>query len=338
MRDVLFAIACVDATHRDRRASARFTDPAAVGEHRRRLGYNPVAMRLTPLRADGVLLLAALLWGISFVPQQLAMAHVGPLTFVGAKFGLSVLCMLPLLRLDVARGPAGAAPRWPWLMGGLAGLALALGSILQQIGVKYTTVSNAGFITGLYVILVPLLGIAMRQPARATHWVGALLALIGLYLLTVSGSMGMNTGDLLVLAAAFFWSLQILIIDRFALQVDAIRLSILQSALTAALAGGIALLTEEPSWAGILAARWSILYVGVFSGAIAFTLQIVAQRAAPAAHAAILFSLEAVFAALAGRVLLDEQLTPRQLAGCAVILGGILCSQLDRIAGHASGE
>lgn len=292
-------------------------------------------MRLTPLRADALLLLAALLWGIGFVPQQLAMAHIGPLTFVGVRFALAALCMLPLLARSPARAP-GPAPRWPWITGGLAGLALALGSVVQQAGVARTTVSNAGFITGLYVVIVPLLGVALRRPVRAAHGVGALLAVAGMYLLTITESAGMGTGDLLVLASAFLWSVQILVIDRFAPEVDAVRMSIVQFALAAALAGSVALVIEAPSWAEVLAARWSILYAGVFASAIAFTLQIVAQRAAPAAHAAIIFSLEAVFAAVAGRVLLDEQLTARQLAGCAVILAGILCSQLDRIAGRAS--
>jgi drug/metabolite transporter (DMT)-like permease len=308
----------------------------------RRVGYNPHTMRLTPLKADAVLLLAALLWGIAFVPQRLAMEHVGPLTFVGAKFALGALCMLPLLGRKArssARARAGAAPRWPWRMGALAGLALALGSVIQQAGVEHTTVSNAGFITGLYVIMVPLLGVAVRRPARVAHWMGALLAVLGMYLLTITESSGVRMGDLLVLVAAFLWSIQILVIDhllRFAPDVDAVRLSLIQFAFTAVLSGGLGLLIEAPSWTGVWAARWSILYVGVFSGAIAFTLQIVAQRAAPAAHAAIIFSLEAVFAAIAGRVALDEQLTARQLAGCGVILAGILCSQLERITGRAS--
>jgi drug/metabolite transporter (DMT)-like permease len=293
-------------------------------------------MRLTPLRADAILLLAALLWGVSFVPQQLAMAHVGPLTFVSTRFALGALCMLPLLG-RASRATARRA-RWPWLTGALAGLALVLGSAVQQAGVAHTTVSNAGFITGLYVILVPILGIALGRPARAVHWVGALLAVLGMYLLTMAGPASLNTGDLLVLASAFLWSIQILIIDRFAPEVDAVRLSVIQFSVTAALAGGLALLFEQPSWAGLVAARWSILYVGVFASAVAFTLQTVAQRAAPAAHAAIIFSLEAVFAAIAGRVLLDEQLTGRQLAGCGVILAGILCSQLERITGRAAGD
>jgi drug/metabolite transporter (DMT)-like permease len=239
--------------------------------------------------------------------------------------------MLPLLRLGGRKDAAGPAPAWPWRIGVLAGLALGLGAFAQQVGVKHTTVSNAGFITGLYVILVPLLGVAVKRPALPTHWLGAALALAGMYLLTVTGPVGVNQGDLFVLASAFVWSVQILLIDRYAGHVDAIRLSILQFAITAALASGLALIVEQPSLAGLWAARWPILYVGVFPSAIAFTLQTVAQRAAPAAHAAIIFSLEAVFAAVAGRVLLDEQLTGRQLAGCAVILAGIVCAQLDRI-------
>lgn len=288
-------------------------------------------MQLTPLRADGLLLLSALLWGIAFVPQQLAMAHIGPVTFIGVRFGLGLLCVLPLLRLGARRDATASAPAWPWRIGVLAGLALVLGSILQQVGVKYTTVSNAGFITGLYVILVPILGIAVKRPALPTHWLGAALALAGMYLLTVTGPVGMNQGDLFVLASAFVWSVQILLIDRYATHVDAVRMSIIQFGVTAVLSSALAMVTEQPSLAGLWAARWPIIYVGVFSSAIAFTLQIVAQRAAPAAHAAIIFSLEAVFAALAGRFLLDELLTARQLAGCAVILGGIVCAQLDRI-------
>lgn len=288
-------------------------------------------MQLTPLRADGLLLFAALLWGIAFVPQQVAMDHIGPVTFIGVRFGLGLVCMLPLLRLGARRKATGGAPAWPWRIGVLAGLALVVGAILQQIGVKHTTVSNAGFITGLYVILVPLLGIAVKRPALPTHWLGAALALAGMYLLTMSGPVGVSRGDLFVLASALVWSVQILIIDRYAGHVDAVRLSIIQFGVTAVLSSALAVGVEQPSLAGLWAARWPILYVGVFSSAIAFTLQIVAQRAAPAAHAAIIFSLEAVFAAVAGRLLLDEQLTGRQLAGCAVILAGILCAQLDRI-------
>lgn len=288
-------------------------------------------MQLTPLRADGLLLFAALLWGIGFVPQQVAMAHVGPVTFIGVRFALGLVCLLPLLRLGARRDATATPPVWPWRSGILAGLALALGAIVQQVGVKYTTVSNAGFITGLYVILVPILGIAVKRPALPTHWLGAALALAGMYLLTVTGPVGMNRGDLFVLASAFVWSIQILLIDRFAGHVDAVRMSIIQFGVAAALPGALALIIEQPSLAGLWAARWPILYAGVLSSAIGFTLQIVAQRAAPAAHAAIIFSLEAVFAAVAGRLLLDEQLTARQLAGCAVILGGILCAQLDRI-------
>jgi drug/metabolite transporter (DMT)-like permease len=288
-------------------------------------------MQLTPLRADGLLLLAALLWGIAFVPQQVAMNHIGPVTFIGARFGLGLLCMLPLLRLHARREAPARARAWPWRIGVLAGLALVLGSILQQVGIQYTTVSNAGFITGLYVILVPLLGIAVKRPALPTHWLGAALALVGMYLLTVTGPVGMNRGDLFVLASALVWSVQILVIDRYATHVDAVRLSIIQFGVTAVLSSALAMATEQPSLAGLWAARWPILYVGVFASALAFTLQIVAQRAAPAAHAAIIFSLEAVFAAVAGRLLLDELLTGRQLAGCAVILAGIVCAQLDRI-------
>lgn len=288
-------------------------------------------MRMTPLRADGLLLFTALIWGIGFVPQQLAMAHVGPLTFTALRFLIGTLCLLPLLRLDLLGRRRDSAPPWPWRSGALAGLALALAATLQQIGVKHTTVGSAGFISGLYVVFVPILGTLVKRPARPAHWVGVLVAVTGLYFLTVGSSLVMRMGDLFVLASAVCWAVQILLIDRFATGADTVRLAIVQFAFAGVLTGALAPLVETPSIAGMVAARGYIFYSSVLAVAVAFTLQIPAQRAAPPAHAALLFSLEAVFAAISGRLLLDELLTPRQLLGCGVIFAGMLCSQLDRI-------
>lgn len=292
-------------------------------------------MRLTPLRADGLLLFTALIWGIGFVPQQLAMLHIGPLTMTSIRFGIGALCLLPLLWLQRSRGRRASIPAsWPWRGGLLAGMALAMAAALQQVGMTYTTVSSAGFITGLYVVFVPILGMVVGRPARPAHWLGATLAMGGLYFLTAGNALEARVGDLFVLAGAMCWAIQILVIDRFAAGADTLRLAVVQFASASLLTGALLPALEMPALAGVIAARWHILYSGGIAVALAFTLQITAQRAAPPAHAAILFSLEAVFAAIAGWLLLDEQLTDRQTLGCVVIFVGILCSQLDRLFGR----
>lgn len=293
-------------------------------------------MRLTPLQADGLLLFTALIWGIGFVPQQLAMRHIGPLTMTSIRFGIGTLCLLPLLWYQHTRLQRSSRDpvRWPWRGGLLAGMALALAAALQQIGMTYTTVSSAGFITGLYVVFVPIFGTVVGRPARPAHWLGATLAMVGLYFLTAGNALEARMGDLFVLASAMCWAIQILIIDRFAADADTLRLAVVQFASASLLTGILLPYLEMPTFAGVVAARWHLLYSGGLAVALAFTLQITAQRAAPPAHAALLFSFEAVFAAIAGWLLLGEQLAGRQLLGCSVIFAGILFSQLDRFFGR----
>jgi drug/metabolite transporter (DMT)-like permease len=287
-------------------------------------------------KADALLLLAAAIWGAAFVAQRAAMQHMGPLAYNGIRFALGTLVLLPLIY--TRRQPADSHPssqRHYYLWGGLlAGGVLFVGASLQQAGLVYTTAQKAGFITGLYVVGVPILGLLIGQRTPVVTWLGAGLAAIGLYLLSVSGQWEVNPGDWLVLACAAVWSVHVLLIGRLSPRTDPLRLAAIQFAVTAVLSLAAAAVFEHTTLAGLAAAKWAILYGGACSVGIGYTLQVVGQRTAPPAHAGLLMSLEAVFAALTGWWLLSEQLSPRELAGCGIMLAGILLSQARRTLRH----
>ena len=280
----------------------------------------------TAYRADALLLLAAFIWGTAFVAQRLGMQHMGPLGFNGVRFALGALILLPFALKHTQQ----KASRTGLIAGaGLAGLILFLGASLQQAGLVYTTAGKAGFITGLYVIIVPFLGLFVNQRATGRAWVGAGLATAGLYLLSVHETFSIAYGDLLVLLAAGFWAAHILVLGRFSPRLNPFRLACGQFTVCALLSLLAALFTEPLSWASIQGAGIPILYGGILSVGIGYTLQVAAQQQAPSAHAAIILSLEAVFAALAGWAVLSEILHPRELLGCGLMLVGMLVAQLS---------
>ena len=284
-------------------------------------------MRSNSLRADLLLLLTAFIWGFAFVAQRMGMEYVGPYLFNAARFALGCLPLLPF----VAQNASG--PLLPHLLRAapgslLAGLFLFAGSSLQQVGIVYTTAGKAGFITGLYVILVPILGLALGQQSGRNTWLGALVATAGLYLLSVEPPFSIAYGDALVLIGALFWAGHVLIIGRFAHQIDWAALAFLQFLTCSLLSFGVALAVEPVAWQPLVDAAWPVFYGGVLSVGVAYTLQVVAQRQAPASHAAIILSLETVFAALGGWWLLSETMSLRGLAGCGLMFGGMLVSQL----------
>jgi drug/metabolite transporter (DMT)-like permease len=286
------------------------------------------------LRADAMLLATAAIWGLAFVAQRVGMDHVGPFTFNAIRFALGSLSLIPLVWLE-GRAPARPATAGPVRFWGpaLAGTVLFLGASLQQVGLVYTTAGKAGFITGLYVVFVPLLGLLWGQRPDAGTWTGALLAAAGLYLLSVTEAFTIAFGDLLELIGAVFWAGHVLLIGWLSPRLPTMRLSCLQYAGCALLSLAAALARETLALPGILAAAVPILYGGLASVGIAYTLQVMAQKDAPPAHAAILLSLEAVFAALGGWVLLGETLGLRAMAGCALMLTGMLASQAPLFAG-----
>jgi drug/metabolite transporter (DMT)-like permease len=300
-------------------------------------------MNVRTVRADILLFLTAAIWGLAFVAQRVGMDHVGPLTFNGVRFALGALALLPLIRfMNKGELRSAATPASRLLWGGLLlGLALFGGSTLQQLGlaaplldswgVEPSTAGKAGFITGLYVVLVPIMGLAVRQRTGIGTWTGAALAVAGMYLLSVTGDLTIAFGDMLVLGSALFWAGHVLIIGWLSPgmnAVDAVRLSSVQFAVCAALSLGVAIFTEDIALASILDAGIPILYGGIMSVGVAYTLQVVAQRDANPSHAAVILSLESVFAALGGWMMLDETLGMRALIGCALMLAGMLLSQL----------
>ena len=286
------------------------------------------------LRANLLLLLTAVIWGFAFVAQRSGMEFVGPFTFNAIRFLIGGLMLIPLMiTLDRRRAAASQTiiplSNRNLLAGGmLVGLILFGAATLQQMGVALTTAGKAGFITSLYVVLVPLLGLALGHRSSAAVWFGAILAAVGLYFLTIEGGFNMAWGDLLVLFGAFMWAGHVLLLGRLSPGTDTVKLAFLQFVVCAALSAVAALLTETTSAADLRAALWPLLYTGIMSVGVGYTLQTVAQAHARPADTAIILSLEAVFAVIGGWLLLGEVLSARALFGCALMLAGILVSQL----------
>ena len=275
-----------------------------------------------------------MLWGFAFVAQRSGMEFVGPFTFNAVRFTLGGISLIPLLLLNKRRKFINE-PHLPLssnkilLRGGIiAGIILFFGASLQQGGMVYTTAGKAGFITGLYIILVPILGIMFKQKTSSAIWLGALIASAGLYLLSVQENFSIGLGDLLVLASAFFWGLHVLVISRFSPKTDPIQLAFFQFMLCAFFSLIASLIIESTTLQNILDASVPILYAGVVSVGIAYTLQVVAQRDAHPSHAAIIMSLEAVFALIGGWIILDESIPLRGLIGCGLTLTGMIISQV----------
>ncbi len=290
------------------------------------------------LKSDLMLIITAVIWGFAFTAQRMGMEHIGPFTYSAVRFALGAAMLLPVAMVSVRRrlfrpadAPAGLR-MYTW-GGGLAGVALFAGISFQQTGLVHTSAGNAGFITGLYVVIVPIMGLLGRQPSTAGAWLGALLAAAGLYLLSVTENFGIGRGDFLVLCGAVVWALHVHIIARVAPRTDPLMLAMIQFTLCAVLSAAAALRFETIQWAGIAGAALPILYGGIMSVGVAYTLQVVAQRRARPAHAAIILSLEAVFAALGGWWILNEQFTSRALTGCGLMLAGMLLSQLYGLIG-----
>lgn len=283
-------------------------------------------MKSNTWQADGLLLVTAVIWGLAFVAQRAGMEHIGPFVFNTVRFALGCLSLLPLVWL---RRPDRHQPLLPLLGGSLAaGILLFGGSSLQQIGLIYTTAGKAGFITGLYIVLVPIIALFWRQKTAPYTWFGATLAVIGLFILSMTDDLTLAFGDLLELIGALFWAGHVLLIGWLCRRIDAIRLALGQFLVCTLLSLGAALIWERFEIQAITAVWIPIAYAGVLSVGVAYTLQVVAQRHAPAAHAAIILSLESVFAALGGWLLLDESLGLRGLVGCTIMLAGMLVSQL----------
>lgn len=282
------------------------------------------------LKADLSLLLAAFIWGTAFVAQKTAIGTIGPLLFLGCRFLISTALLAPLaLGESRRREEPMTGSDWKLALG--VGLSLFCGMAIQQIGIVSTTATNAGFLTAIYVVMVPVVGWALhRNRPRLTVVASCCVSLLGAWMLEQGGeSTSWGMGDALILFSDIFQAVQIILVERFLSRHSRpLLLSFLQYAVITVLALAGAFIFEPIVPAGIWAVMPSILYAGVLSGGVAFTLQIVAQRHTPAAEAAIIMSLESLFAALAGAWLMGDRLGPIGLSGCALILAGVLLVQL----------
>lgn len=290
---------------------------------------NLAQARQRRLQADLTLLIVALIWGSAFVVQRLAAAQVGVYTFNGVRFLLAALALTPLARLRLFHVAGAAGFRWRSLIGViLAGCILTAGAGFQQAGLKMTTAGNAGFITGLYVVWIPVfMSVFWRQKIRPTIWVAALMSAGGLYLLSASGPLRLNRGDALELVGAIFWALHVIVTDRMVKRMNVAHFVIGQYAVCALINLQIGFWLEPGVLSAILAHGWMVAYTGLLSVGVGYTLQAVGQRVAPPADAAIILSMEAVFAAAAGWIFLGETLTLLQILGCSIMLSGMLLSQ-----------
>lgn len=279
--------------------------------------------------ANIMLLFAAAIWGFGFVAQRLGLNFLEPFAFNGIRFLLGSCSLLPLIWWFSRRTKAPEASASSLTKAGLlAGGVLFVAASLQQVGLLYTTAAKAGFITGLYIILVPILGLLLKHSSGVTTWLGAGLAVVGLYLLSINDDFSMSFGDMLQFIGALFWAMHILLIDHYSGRVSPLKLSAVQFAVCGLLSLGVSLLIETPTLAGALAGWQPILYAGLVSVGVAYTLQVVGQKSAKPAHAAIILSLESVFAALGGVWLLNESLSSRAWLGCGLMLAGMLLSQI----------
>ena len=286
------------------------------------------------MKSDGLLLLAAVIWGFAFVAQRKGMEVIGPFAFGGVRFALGALSLVPLLIIQRRRASGSAAgmslsPLKRILWSVTVGVVLFTAASLQQIGLVETTAGNAGFITCLYVVLVPIIGVFLGHATGLRKWIGAVLALIGLYILSIGTGFRFAPGDLLEFIGAFFWAAHILLIAKAVSHVDAVELSVGQFATCSVLSLIAALIFEPNAFSGVRAALMPILYGGIMSTGVAYTLQVVAQRKAHPTHASIILSMEALFAAIGGVMLLHEPVTVRLVIGGALMFAGMIYSQLE---------
>ena len=293
-------------------------------------GTSVVPLRQNRLTYELLLLLTAMIWGSTFVAQQIGMDRgLGPMTFNALRFTLGCLALLPVIYWRSRHMPARrAGGKFPLSVNLFAGLFLFAAASLQQIGLLYTSSANAGFITGLYLMFVPLIGMVLGHRAHKSLWIGVVVCLWGLYLLSVTHGLQMGRGDLLVLLSALMWSGQILVIDHAARRGDPVRIAWLQFAACAVLSAIAAMGFERCTFAAVEAGAGAVAYAGLLSVGLAFTLQVVCQKRCPPGPAAVIMSMEAVFAAICGYLVLNQTLTAREIVGCALIFCGVLVVQV----------
>lgn len=297
------------------------------------INYPLVIYMKKQMRGTIALLCGTSIWGLAFIAQSVGMDLIGPFTFQAIRCGLAVAFLFLLtLFFDFKIGIAKSLSKWKnkrlWIAGGVCGSALFIAASLQQVGLIYTDPGKAGFLTAMYIVLVPMLGIFVRRKPGLNAVFSVALALVGLYLLSFMGVAEINVGDLLLIGCALAFAVQILLIDNFAQDLDGLRLNCVQALVVALLSLPWMLLKEEPNLGNILACWLPLGFAGILSMGVAYSLQIVGQRNLEPTTASLIMSLESVFAALGGWLILHNTMTGRELLGCGLVFAGVIVSQL----------
>lgn len=291
-------------------------------------------MKKHTLKGNLILLLTAVIWGISFVSQRVGMEYIKPNTFNGLRTMLGALVLVPFIlvreKTDKSKPANGKQTNRRLLIGGLiCGVLLCLAATLQTWGMVYTTSGKSGFITAMYMIFVPIIGLFIGKRLRLFTILGIVCGVVGMYLLTMSGSeLSLNKGDLITLACAVIFAFHILVIDRLSSEVDGVKLACLQFFVCGTINIILMFLFEHPDWSLVRSCTVPILYSGILSCGVAYTLQIIGQQYAEPTPASIIMSLESVFAALAGWILLSEALQPEEILGCVLMFAAIIIVQI----------
>ena len=302
---------------------------------------------LKQFRGALLLTLTALIWGTAFVAQSLGMDHLGPFTFNGVRNFVAAIGLLPVIALLHRRQipvpvPAGTRSyrKTLWIGGALCGLAFGVASSLQQIGIQFTTVGKAGFLTALYIVIVPLLGLLFKKRVALPVWVSVVIAAAGTYLLSIQEDFTIAAGDLFVILCAVCFSVHILLVDRFSPSVNGVELSCIQFLVAGVFSTIVAFLVETPNVQDILRSWGPILYTGLISSGVGYTLQILGQKDTPPAVASLIMSLESVFAALSGWLLLGQGMTGREAVGCALVFAAVILAQIpfDALRGRIAAK
>lgn len=291
------------------------------------------------LKGELILLITAIIWGTSFISQKLGMNYVEPFTFGASRFLLGALFLFFVSKLfdwlnERNRAKQGLAKlpktdvKTLAISGLLCGVALFLGASFQQWGIVETTAGKAGFITALYIVIVPLLGLFMKKRVGWLTWLGIGVAVVGLYLLCVTEGFTIQRGDAIVLIGTLFWALQIVFVDLYVDRVDGLKLSCAQFVVAGILSAVSAFIFETPKLEQIIACGGLLLYMAVVVVGVAYTLQIIGQKTTPPAIAAILLSLESVFAVISGAIFLGESMNQRELFGCFLVFAAVIMTQV----------
>lgn len=289
-------------------------------------------MKKTTLKSSFLLFLAAFIWGVAFVAQSVGMDYMGPYSFNGARFLLGSIVLMPLVffrRKKAQSEGKESADLKNTLAGGICcGLALCSAALFQQFGILYTTVGKAGFITTLYIIIVPIMGIFLKKKVSGRIWIGAVIAAFGMYLLCMSEKFALSRGDAYVFICAVLFSVHILVIDYFSPKADGVTLSCIQFLTAGVVCSVLAIIIEKPEIGNFIDGIIPLAYAGIMSSGVGYTLQIVGQKNMEPTVASLILSLESVISVLAGWVILGQTLSGKELLGCALVFAAVILVQL----------